>query len=424
MTPEFNTVAIVLLVALFLLWNLDFIATLLNLGSLKPELPEEFRSVYDEEKYAQSQDYTRAKSRFGIITSIASLTVLLVFWFVGGFSWLDSWTRSLEWGPIPTGLLFVCTLMFGSYLAGLPGEIYFTFKLEEQFGFNKTTPKTFLTDQIRNIGIFLVIGLPLLAAIFAIFLTFENAWIYGWLLTVAWSLIAQYLAPTYILPLYNKFEPMAEGELKDAIHAMAQRCDFPLTELKIVDGSRRSGKTNAYFTGFGKSKKIALFDTLVEKHTTEELVAVLAHEIGHFKRKHIIQRMALGIVQTGLIFFLLGLVLNPTSPFSRELFDAFGIEIISPHAGLVLFMILFNPISRLISIPMHAWSRKHEFEADAYAAEATGKPEIMIEALKKVSKDNLDNLTPHQLRVVLDYSHPPMLVRIQALRALPPAPSA
>ena len=425
MSPEFNTIAIVLLVALILLWNLDFLATLLNLGSLKPELPEEFTDVYDAEKYAKSQEYTRAHSRFGVISSIASLTILLVFWFVGGFSWLDSWTRSFQWEPLPRGLLYVGALLAGNYLLTLPFTIYDTFVLEERFGFNKTTPKTFVIDQIKSFFLTAVIGLPLLAALLLILdLEIDHTWFWAWLTFSGFVLAITYLAPSLIMPLFNKFEPMEEGELKDAIYAMARDCEFPLTEITVMDGSKRSAKSNAFFMGFGKKKKIALYDTLVENHSTEELVAVLAHEIGHFKRKHIIQRIVASIIQFGVLFFLLGLIINPGSTFAQELFAAFGIpaENISPHAGLIFFGILFSPVSRLLGVVLNAWSRKHEFEADAYAAEAQQSSAHLIAALKKLSIDNLSNLTPHQLRVVLDYSHPPVLVRIQALRSLASAP--
>ncbi|NRB27525.1 MAG: M48 family metallopeptidase [Roseibacillus sp.] len=425
MSPEFNTIAIVLLVALLLLWNLDFLATLLNLGSLKPELPEEFTDVYDAEKYAKSQEYTRAHSRFGVISSIASLTILLVFWFFGGFSWLDSWTRSFQWEPLPRGLLYVAALLAGNYLLTLPFTIYDTFVLEERFGFNKTTPKTFVIDQIKSFFLTAVIGLPLLAALLLILdLEIDHTWFWAWLTFSGFVLAITYLAPSLIMPLFNKFEPMEEGELKDAIYAMARDCEFPLTEITVMDGSKRSAKSNAFFMGFGKKKKIALYDTLVENHSTEELVAVLAHEIGHFKRKHIIQRIVASIIQFGVLFFLLGLIINPGSTFAQELFAAFGIpaENISPHAGLIFFGILFSPVNRLLGVVLNAWSRKHEFEADAYAAEAQQSSAHLIAALKKLSIDNLSNLTPHQLRVVLDYSHPPVLVRIQALRSLASAP--
>ena len=418
---EFNTIALVLLVALLLLWNLDFFATLLNLASLKPDLPDEFADTYDAEKYAKSQEYTRAHSRFAIISSAASLTILLSFWFFGGFSWLDSWTRTLGWPEVSTGLLYVFALLFGNYLCNLPFTIYDTFVVEERFGFNKTTRRTFIIDQLKSALLLALIGLPLLSGILLIFHHVPDAWFWAWLAFSAFVLVLTYLAPSLIMPLFNKFEPMEDGELKDAIYRMARECAFPLTEITVMDGSRRSAKSNAFFMGFGKNKKIALYDTLVENHTTEELVAVLAHEIGHFKRKHIIQRIVLSIIQFGVLFYLLGHVVSPDSRFAQQLFAAFGIpsENISPHAGLVFFGILFSPVSRFLGILLNAWSRKHEFEADAYAAVAQQTPEHLITALKKLSADNLSNLTPHRIRVILDYSHPPVLNRIQALRKIP-----
>lgn len=283
-----------------------------------------------------------------------------------------------------------------------------------------------MTDQLKTIFLTTLIGAPLLAGILLIFQNVPDAWLWAWLTFSAFILAITYLAPSLIMPLFNKFEPMEEGALKEAIYKMAKGCEFPLTEITIMDGSRRSAKSNAFFMGFGKNKKIALYDTLVENHSTEELVAVLAHEIGHFKRKHIIQRIILSLVQFAVLFYLLGQLIDPESSFSRQLFAAFGLsaENISPHAGLVFFGILFSPVSRFLGVFLNAWSRKHEFEADAYAAEAQNTPEHLITALKKLSADNLSNLTPHRFRVLLDYSHPPVLARIHALRKLLPGSTA
>jgi STE24 endopeptidase len=413
---EFNTVAILILLALFALWNLDFIATLLNLKALSPDLPAEFADVFDADRYARSQAYTRESARFEIIHSIFSLTVLLVFWLLGGFGWLDEFARGLVTGAIPVGLVFLGLLFLGHMLLHLPFSAYDTFVIEEKFGFNKTTPKTFVIDQLKGLALAALLGLPLAAGILWIFGNVANAWLWAWGFFVTFQLFLTWLAPTLILPLFNKFTPMADGPLRQAIEAMARKCGFPLGEISVMDGSKRSTKANAFFTGFGKNKKIALYDTLIEEQTQDELVAVLAHEIGHFKLRHIIQRIAVSILQAGVLFYLLGLIIGGGA-FSRELFDAFGVEEISAHVGLVLFGILFAPVSRLIAIAANAWSRKHEFEADAFAAKATEKPESLVSALKKLSAKNLSNLTPHPFRVFLDHSHPPVLTRIQALRS-------
>ena len=413
-----NPTAIFILVALLALWNLDFISSLFNLKALDPKLPDEFHGVYDEEKYAKSQEYTRVSERYGIITATYGLTLLLVFWFMGGFGWLDQWLRGYGWSETVTGIVFIGVLFIGNSLLTLPFQIYDTFVIEERFGFNKTTPKTFVVDQIKGVLLAALLGVPLLAMVLWIFGTVANAWLWAWLAFTAFQLLMTYLAPTFILPLFNKFEPMEDGELKSRIQEMAKKCDFPLTEIHVMDGSKRSTKSNAFFTGFGKRKKIALFDTLIENHGTDELLGVLAHEIGHFKKKHIIQRMAFSFVQTAVVFFLLGLVTDKSSAFARQLFDAFGVDQISTYAGLVFFMLLFSPVSRVLSVIGNLSSRKHEFEADAYAAEIQETPEHLIKALKKLAADNLSNLTPHPLPVFLDYSHPPMLTRIKALRVL------
>ena len=413
---ELNALAILILIALFALWKLDLIATLLNLKALSPDLPREFEDVFDAERYAKSQAYTRESARFEIIHSTFSLAVLLGFWFLGG--WLDDWARTLLGNGIPAGLLFLGAIFVGHMLIHLPFSIYDTFVIEEKFGFNKTTPKTFAIDQIKGLLLAAVIGLPLAAGILWIFGNVAHAWLWAWGFFVAFQLFLTWLAPSLILPLFNKFTPMEDGPLRQAIQTMAAKCGFPLGEISVMDGSKRSTKANAFFTGFGKNKKIALYDTLVEEQSQDELVAVLAHEIGHFKLKHIIQRLVVSMLQAGALFFLLGLVVDPDGKFARELFDAFGVAKISPHVGLVLFGLLFAPVSRLLGIAANAWSRKHEFEADAFAANATGKPESLVSALKKLSAKNLSNLTPHPFRVFLDHSHPPVLLRIHALRAI------
>ncbi len=413
---EVNALAITVLVALFALWNLDLIATLLNLTCLTPEVPRAFAGVYDADTYARSQAYTRASARFGVLQASFGLAVLSGFWLLGGFGWLDGLARWLVAGEVLRGLVFIGLLGLGSYLSSLPFGVYDTFVIEERFGFNKTTPRTFALDQLKGLVLAVVLGGPLLGAILWIFIHVANAWLWAWLVFTLFQLLLTYLAPSLIMPIFNKFTPMAEGELKAAIRQMAERCKFPLTEIYIMDGSKRSTKANAFFTGFGKRKKIALFDTLIASQTTAELVAVLAHEIGHFKKKHILQRLGVGIVQSAVVFYLLGLFTGDGG-FARELFAAFGVEQISAHVGLALFGILFAPLSRVLGIAANAWSRKHEFEADAFAAEAMGSPAPLASALKKLSAENLSNLTPHRLRVILDYSHPPVLERLKALDA-------
>ena len=415
---DLTWLGILILAALLILWNLEFVVTLLNLKAQSPTPPEELADVFDHERFAKSQAYTRASSRFNIVESVISLFILLAFWLTGGFGWLDQLSRSWFSSELMAGLAFLSVLYLGHLLLHLPLSVYSTFVIEERFGFNKTTPKTFVVDQIKGLLLSAILGLPLAAGVLWIFGNVPQAWLWAWLLFTAVQLFLMWLAPVVILPLFNKFDPMDDGPLREAIERMAAKCEFPLTEISVMDGSKRSTKANAYFTGFGKTKKIALYDTLIEEQTTDELVAVLAHEIGHFKCRHIIQRLAVSILQSGALFFLLGLAVDRDGAFARLLFDAFGVETISAHVGLVLFGILFSPASRLLGIFSNMWSRKHEFEADAYAAKAMGDSGSLISALKKLSAKNLSNITPHPMRVFLDYSHPPILQRLNALKSL------
>jgi STE24 endopeptidase len=413
-----NVLALFIVISLFLLWKLDFIATLLNLKALDPKLPEEFADVFDADKYAKSQNYTRVTEKFGILESIFSLMLMLGFWLTGGFGWLDNLVRDFGHSEIVTGLLFMGILFAAQIIIMIPFQLYDTFVIEEKFGFNKTTVKTFIVDQIKGLILMALIGGPILALILWIFDSVPMAWLWAWAAFTVIQLLLTYIAPSVFLPLFNKFEPMPEGELKDAINDMAKKCDFPLTELYIMDGSKRSTKSNAFFTGFGKNKKIALFDTLVENHTTEGLVGILAHEIGHFKCKHIVKRMVMGIIQSAVVFYLLGLVTDKNGPVAEHLFNAFHMDNISVYAGLIFFGLLFAPVKKILSIFSNMSSRKHEFEADAYATNAQGTPDHLIQSLKKLSADNLVNLTPHPFPVFLDYSHPPMLERLEALKKL------
>lgn len=408
-----NIFTLIILAAIVIDFALGLISNRLNLKSLSSKIPDEFQGVYDEETYAKSQEYTRVNTRFGFISGTFDLILLLVFWFAGGFNWLDQWARGFEFGVIGTGLIFIGTLIVVKMIISMPFNIYATFVIEERFGFNKTTVKTFITDIGKGLLLSIVLGAPLLALIIAFF-EFGGtwAWFYAWMGVTAFSLIMQYIAPTWIMPIFNKFEPLGEGELRTAIETYAESVDFPLQDVFVMDGSKRSSKSNAFFTGFGKNKRIALFDTLIENHTTEELVAVLAHEIGHYKKKHIMKNMGISIVSTGVMFALLSIFLQVPA-----LFDAFYMDQMSVYAGLLFFGLLYSPIETVLGIVMQVLSRKYEYEADEFAATTTGEPEEMVNVLKKLSKDNLSNLTPHPFYVFLNYSHPPVLQRIRAIRS-------
>lgn len=409
-----NIYAIIILSTIVFSFLLDLITEWLNLRALQDELPDEFKDTYNTDEYKKSQDYTRVRTKFGFITSIFGLVLTLGFWFLGGFNYVDEIVRGWQFSAIWSGLLYIGMLMAARSIIGLPFSIYSTFVIEQRFGFNKTTPKTFVLDILKGTLLGVVLGGPLLAALLAFFQhAGEMAWLYCWAATTIFTLIVQFIAPTWIMPLFNKFTPLEEGELRTAILKYVKSVNFSLQNLFVMDGSKRSSKSNAFFTGFGKHKRIALFDTLIEKHTVRELVAVLAHEIGHYKKKHIIQGMVISILHMGVMFYLMSLVLSHDG-----LFDAFYMNNMSIYAGLIFFAMLYTPIEMILSIFMQIFSRKNEYEADRYAAETTSDGESMITALKKLSAHNLSNLTPHPLYVFLNYSHPPVLKRIQAIRAI------
>ena len=398
--------------ALVLDFSLKLVSDLLNLKSLKLELPFVLQDIYNQEDYRKSQEYLRTTTRFGLVDSSFTLLILLAFWFSGGFNWFDQVVTGWNLVPVVTGLLYIGILLFAYSLIKLPFDIYSTFVIEERFGFNKTTRRTFLLDMLKGFILALLLGGLLLAGILALFQYVGiYAWVYCWAAVVIFSLAMQYVAPTWIMPLFNKYTPMAEGELKEAILKYTGSVNFPIKNIFVMDGSKRSSKSNAFFTGFGRNKRIALFDTLIAQHSVPEMVAVLAHEVGHYKKKHILQGMIISIVHTGVLFFLLSLFL--TSP---GLYQAFGIGYQPIYAGLLFFGLLYTPIELVLSVVMQMLSRKNEYEADRFAAETIDEPHNLIDALKKLSSTNLSNLTPHPLYVFLNYSHPPLLQRIQTIQ--------
>jgi STE24 endopeptidase len=407
-----NVYGIIILGTILVSYALGLIADILNLNALKTELPSEFSDIYDADEYQKSQAYERVTTRFGFLTSTFGLAMTLGFWFAGGFNWLDQIVRGWGFHAIVTGLLYVAILMFARMLLSLPFSVYSTFIIEERFEFNRTTPKTFVLDILKGLALSIVIGAPVLAGILA-FLQYAGnyAWLYCWIAVTAVSLILQFIAPTWIMPLFNKFTPLEEGELRESILEYARSVNFPLQNVFMMDGSKRSSKSNAFFTGFGKHKRIALFDTLIEKHTVPELVAVLAHEIGHYKKKHILKNMLFGIIHSGVMFYLLSIFLQ-----HRGLFDAFYMQGMSLYAGLIFFGMLYSPIELILSIFLQIYSRKNEYEADRFAVDTYKHPQAMVDGLKKLAKGNLSNLTPHPVYVFLNYSHPPILQRIQVIQ--------
>ena len=406
-----NIIALIILIALLFDFVLNGLSDYWNLTRLQEDLPEAFEGVYDPERYRKSQEYLKVNTRFGWMIATFDLIVLLVFWFGRGFPLLDEWLRSFGYGSIPCGLMYIALLVVFKALLSLPFSIYHTFVIEERFGFNQTTWTTYFLDLLKGLGLAILLGAPLLTGILAFFeYAGTNAWWYCWIAVTVYMLGVQFIAPTWIMPLFNKFSPLAEGELKSAILSYAGSIKFPIQNVYVMDGSKRSSKSNAFFTGFGKHRRIVLFDTLIKRHTTGELVAVLAHEMGHYKKKHIIQSLVLGILQMGFMLYLLALFIS-----YQGLFDAFYMPQTSVYAGLIFFAMLYSPLDFFIGLFMQMRSRRNETAADRFAVETTRDPQSMVDALKKLSVHNLSNLLPHPFYVFLNYSHPPVLQRINTI---------
>ncbi|MFH2012240.1 MAG: M48 family metallopeptidase [Pseudomonadota bacterium] len=406
-----------LVIILFILignYLLDLIVDTLNVQHVRTDLPKEFEGYYNATEYRESQEYLRENTRFEIFTDSIITPISIAFILLGGFNIVDQFARSFGLGSIPTGLIFAGTLLFASQILLIPFSIYNVFVIEEKYGFNRTTPKTFIMDILKMWLLTAVIG----GVIFSVVLWFFEkagplAWFYCWVAVTVFQLFLAFIAPVTIMPLFNKFIPLEDGPLKKAIEEYARSQHFKIKGVFTMDASKRSAKSNAFFTGFGRYRRIVLFDTLVEKHTIEELVSVLAHEIGHYKKKHILKSLGISILTTALMFFVLSLFMN-----NRELFAAFKMEEVSIYGSIFFFGFLYHPIELILSIFGNILSRTHEYQADAYAVKTYDKPQSTITALKKLSVENLSNLTPHPLKVFLSYSHPPVLERIKAIREL------
>jgi len=409
-----NIYLLIILSALIGEFLLRTLVRVLNLKALDPGLPNEFQGYYDEEKYARSQEYTRVNTRFAFFTTSFDLIVILVFILFGGFNFVDQIIRGFGLSTLPSGLAFFGILFFASDLISTPFSLYQNFVIEEDFGFNKMTLKTFILDKLKGYLLTLALGGVFLTAILFFFeKTGEYGWLYAWGIIGLFMILIQPLFTLVIAPMFNKFTPLEKGELRTAIENYAQKVGFPLSRIDVMDGSKRSAKSNAYFSGFGKQKRIALFDTLLEKHSNDEMVAILAHEVGHYKKHHIKVGILISILHTGLLFWLLSIFID-----NPGLFEAFQMKEISVYGGLTFFMILYSPVELVLSVIMNAVSRRNEFQADAYSARTTEKSEHLISGLKNLSVSNLGNLTPHSLSVLLDHSHPPVLERITALKKI------
>jgi STE24 endopeptidase len=389
----------------------DQILDYINLKAQRKDIPAEVEGFYNKEKYQKSLDYQKDQTRFSFITAVFSFLLSLGMLAFGGFGWLDGLLRQFFGSEIILALAFFGTIMIVSDILTIPFQWYSTFVIEEKYGFNKTTVKTFITDKLKGYLLGALVGGALLSIlIYLVNSIGPNFWIWFGLLAAAFTLFANMFYTSLILPLFNKLTPLDEGELKTTIEGFAKKVNFPLDNVFVMDGSKRSAKANAFFSGIGKKKKIVLYDTLINNHSTEELVAVLAHEVGHFKKKHIIWSYLISIIQIFFVLFILSKMV-----FNDNLSIALGGSQQAIHLNLIAFGILFSPISGITGLLMSMLSRKNEFEADAYAKE-TFDGKALANALKKLSVDSLSNLYPHPAYVFFHYSHPPLLQRLDALK--------
>jgi STE24 endopeptidase len=406
-----NLYYLIIVTAIIIEYLLTSISSVLDIKNITPIIPLDFKKAYDGEKYIQSQEYLKARTRFGLFSSTFSLGLILVVIHSDVFGILDQYVRLQTENYILQGLLFIGIIYFFQDIISLPFSLYNTFVIEQKFGFNKIKPGLYFIDKIKGYGIFIVLGSTVITPLLYFFHVYsEIGWLIAWSVLTVFMIAIQPLFVHVIAPMFNKFTPLEEGDLRKEIEKYTSKVDFSLSRIDIMDGSKRSAHSNAYFTGFGKSRRIAIFDTLVEKHSTKEIVSVVAHEVGHYKLKHILQGTIIGIIETGIMLFAFNLIMNDIS-----LFNVFGVNQLSVHAGIVFFSMFYAPVSMITSIVTTAISRKNEFEADKFSLDTTSDGQALISMLIGLSANNLSHLTPHPMKVFLSYSHPPVIDRIKAV---------
>ena len=408
-----DSLFIAIIIILIADFGLERSLAFLNIQHSRKPLPSIISDIYDAEKYSTQQDYFRTNTRFGMISSSFSFVIILVMYGLGGFAWVDALAQSLIVSEIWTPILFFGILFIANDLIGIPFDLYDTFVIEQKFGFNKVTPKLFIFDKLKGYGMTIIMGGGILLAIIWIYtLTPEYFWLLAWAVITAFSLFMTMFYSEIIVPLFNKQTPLEAGELRTEIEKFAIKSDFNLTNIFVIDGSKRSTKANAYFSGLGSKKRIVLYDTLMDKLTTQEIVAVLAHEVGHYKHKHTLYNFMVSMPTTLLLFYAFGLILQ-----SDALAQALGGSEASFHLNALAFSILYSPFSLVLDVITHVLSRKFEYQADAFAAKY-GFGKQLESGLKKLSSTSLSNLMPHPAYVFFHYSHPTLLQRITRIEGL------
>jgi len=410
---EPSTLFNILITILLIKFVIDSVLNHLNAKHFNDTLPNDVSDVYEINEYLKSQTYKRTNHNFSKITSLFSLITTLLFFFFNGFFIVDEIARGFSNNIIIITLIFFGIIIVGSDIISIPFSLYKTFIIEEKFGFNKVTKKIFFLDKIKGLLMTIILGGSILSIITWFYeFTGNYFWIYSWLLISAFSIFLNMFYSKLIVPLFNKQTILEEGDLKNDIIKYVNSVGFKAHDIYVLNGSKRSTKANAYFSGFGNQKRITLYDTLINDLENDEIVAVLAHEVGHYKRKHILYNLTLSIILTGFALFVLSLFIK-----TPVLSLALGVSLPSFHIGLIAFGILYSPVSQILGIFMNYMSRKFEYQADNYAKN-TFSASPLISSLKKLSKNSLSNLTPHYLYVFFHFSHPTLLERIKNLKKI------
>jgi STE24 endopeptidase len=406
-----NIYTLVILLVIIVVYLVETIAELLNVKNISNNIPPEFDGYFDREKYSKAQEYLKATTKFSIISSTFFLMAQIIFIVSRGFNYVNKIAVSLGFETVLTGLVFASIIFFTFEILKIPFSAYSVFVIEENFGFNRMNVKIFISDLLKSWVITVVIGAVIFTAVLWLFTNVCGyAWLYAFAAIVIFELFITFIAPVAIMPLFNKYTPLEDGELKNSVEEYVKKENFKMKGLFKMDGSKRSAKSNAFFTGFGRYRRIILFDTLIQKHTVDELTSILAHEMGHFKLGHIVKHIIFSFVLSGIMLFVFSLIID-----KAWLYDAFFMRTQPIYAGIIFFSFLCAPVSLIISTVSNYFSRKHEYEADFYAVTTYRKPQAMINALKKLSVDNMSNLYPHKFKVFLEYLHPPVLERIKAI---------
>lgn len=403
----------IIVVFLCLDFVLERVLESLNSKHMSPVLPDSLKGIYEEKEYSRFQSYKRENGRLDSWSSGGGFVVMIVFLVAGGFGWYNSWVVSLTDSVVWQTILFVVGLSVVSSVLDIPFDYYATFRIEEKYGFNKTTRRVYWLDTVKELFLSLVLGGVLLALV-VWFYTWAGTyfWLYAWGAVTLFSVFMAMFYSQLIVPLFNKQTPLQEGSLRDKIQAFAGKVGFKLDNIYVIDGSKRSTKANAYFTGLGPKKRVVLYDTLIDELTEEEIVAVLAHEVGHYKKRHTLRSMVVSVIQMGVLFWLFSLCVNNVA-----LSEALGGDRVYFQLGLIAFAILYSPVNLILGIGMNVWSRSNEYEADAFAVQYY-EGDYLVSGLKKISVKSLSNLTPHPLYEYVYYSHPSLLKRIDAIKRI------